>query len=260
MLFITLIVIFVFAFFSTFTINNYYLRSSISLFVSLAVCFVIYWIPKKSILVLNYYYPQVITNIPKIDGVKRIAITIDDAPYGKSFKKILDVLRKHNAKASFFVISDYVKRYNFNNSLIDAINDGHELCNHGKTNTIHAIKSNGILRKELYECNKTLTQLYSSCNKTYTPAFYRPGCGFFTSKMIRTVNDIYSKVVIGSVYPHDPEIRNSTLNFWYIKKHIADGDILILHDREWTVQTLELLLPWLKENDYECVTLSVAFS
>ena len=42
---------------------------------------------------------------------KRIALTFDDGPDGKTTIKILDILKQYNIPATFFVLGENVKSY-----------------------------------------------------------------------------------------------------------------------------------------------------
>jgi peptidoglycan-N-acetylglucosamine deacetylase len=64
------------------------------------------------------------------------------------------------------------------------------------------------------------------------------------------------RAVLGSVYPHDPQIRIPALNAWHINRGIHPGAIIIIHDRPYTPETLRSLLPQLKQQGYELVTVS----
>jgi len=239
---------------------------SLSIILFVGMMFIVYWLPKSIIIPLKEYIaPNIITNFTSYSEVKLISfkpknksiiITIDDVPYNsKSFGQILDVLKKYNVTVSFFAISDLIVK---NKELIDkAHNLGHDICNHGKTNSFHAIYGQDRIKQELNTCHNIIKEYRGS-------QFYRPGCGL-TSRVINNIidnnnktNQHPSKIVLGSVYPHDPEIFSPEINFWYLKNHIQSGDIIILHDRDWTVPLLELLLSWLIENKFNCITLSEA--
>ena len=168
----------------------------------------------------------------------------------------METLKKHDVKATFFVISGQVKT-SHNLQLVNrALDDGHELQNHGQTDTMHALKSKDRLRKEIEDCDDILDQLYKEKKKVRPRKFYRPGHGVFNKKMFDLAREMDFSIVLGSTYPHDPQIPFYKLNLWYIKKHVENGDIIIVHDRGWTAKLLDELIPWLKDQGYEFLTLS----
>lgn len=61
-------------------------------------------------------------------SAKQIALTIDDGPDRRTTPQILNLLRKHDAHATFFMISD---RVTGNDSLLrQTLREGHEIGNH----------------------------------------------------------------------------------------------------------------------------------
>lgn len=221
-----------------------------------------YWIPKYPVfeLFLNKLYPQVITHNKKITK-KNIALTFDDVPYpGGNFEKILKTLNEYEMKATFFIISDYVTTDN-RPLLVAAVKRGHQLGNHGKTNSIHAIKTTYGLNTELDECDRLIREIYRDANKELPQTMvYRPGCGLFTSGMINQIEKKGYKLTLGSVYPNDSIVVSGTINYHYLTQHIEKGDIVILHDRKWTYPMINYLCHWLSQNDYSSVTVNNLFN
>ena len=89
--------------------------------------------------------------------------------------------------------------------------------------------------------------------------WYRPGCGFFNQRMIDQVHQEECQLVIGDSYPHDPQIPFWWINYWYLRWKIEPNSIIILHDLARTIPLLKQLIPVLKEQGYQFVTLSEGF-
>lgn len=162
-------------------------------------------------------------------------------------------------KASFFVISDYINNSN-KQMLIEAVQNGHQLCNHGKTNSMHALKSKSSLTNEILSCDLLIEQLYNEA-KVDLPKYkiYRPGCGLFNVQMLNYMKRNNYHLTLGSVYPNDPLFRFPYLNYLYLINHIENGDIVILHDRPWTALMLEKLIKYMNDNNYVSTTLDNLF-
>jgi peptidoglycan/xylan/chitin deacetylase (PgdA/CDA1 family) len=222
-----------------------------------------YWLPKKIFLdnYLEKYYPMILSRkkIKSSSDKKQIALTFDDLPYGYH-QELINILNEHNIKATFFIISDYVQTDEDRNILIEAIKSGHQLGNHGKTNSRHASLSIYDLEKEIDDCDELIRSIYREA-KIKLPKLmcYRPGYGSFTNDMIKLIRKQNYHLTLGSVYPHDPQIWSGFINYHYIINHIEDGDVIILHDRKHTIPMLQRLLPWLKKNNYESLTLEKMF-
>lgn len=221
----------------------------------------LYYFLPKSILIsnLNKFYPEIMTYLPKKDK-KTIAITIDDVPYLRhnKTKEMIDYLTENSIKVTFFIIADDKlmtqdpEAIRMKKLLIDAVKNGHQLANHGITDSYHVLKDNNTLENEIDKCDDYISEIYLEANiPKPNIKYYRPGCGYFSRRMINMIENKGYKMALGSVFPHDPFSRNSHINFKYLTSKMEAGDIVILHDRAWTIDLLKLYIPWLRENNYE---------
>lgn len=237
-----------------------YWQGFIRLYTLLYLLITTYWLPKWLFLELfiERFYPSIITRNQYLpENEKYIALTFDDAPYD-SYEEIIKILDMYNMKATFFIISDYVTESN-KQILINAVKNGHQIANHGKTNSIHAIKSFESLINEVDTCDQLIRSIYHEAGVDLPKMFYRPGCGAFTKKMLRYIETLNYKLALGSIYPYDPIIRSSLHNYYYITNHLENGDVVILHDKKWTVPLLQKLLPYFNEYGYRAITLHELF-
>ena len=102
---------------------------------------------------------------------KLVALTFDDGPHPIFDPQILDILAKHDAKATFFVAGNKVVR--FPDLLKREVNEGHEIANH----TFHHLYGNIAsvkLSSELEETDKTIKQFTG-----VKPSLYRPVGGLY---------------------------------------------------------------------------------
>lgn len=227
-------------------------------------CILGYYYPITRIIpLLLYFYCMEILDIIKPAYVitkgngndKVIALTIDDMPYG-SHEKIINLLNKFQQKATFFIISDYINNSNID-ILIDAVKNGHQLGNHGKTDTMHAILSEKQLKYEIETCDRLIKFIYDKANVDLPKVMvYRPGSGIYNNTMDNIMKQYGYKLILGNIYPQDPMIRSSIINYLYIISKISWGSIIIIHDRPWTIALLEWLLQYLSFNKYKAVKLT----
>jgi peptidoglycan/xylan/chitin deacetylase (PgdA/CDA1 family) len=258
--------------FVTLSIILYGLFGVASLPIIVIIFWLLYWLPKFILIqILEYVWPMVLTRntcLKLYDGLctdlkgesipKNIALTFDDVPR-KSYREIIDLLNAHDMKATFFIISSQVNEKS-KEILIDAVKAGHQLGNHGTTDSIHLFKSTAGLEKEINDCHKLIANIYEKADKPLPEMMlYRPGCGLFNKRMLDIVHKKNYRLTLGSVYPNDPLVSNAVINYHYVTHHIEIGDIIILHDRPTTPRLLKLLLPWMLENNYQSVTVSELF-
>jgi len=74
----------------------------------------------------NYHLTSLHSN--KNDSKNQIAITFDDGPHSEFTPKVLDLLKKHNAKATFFCIGQQVEKYP--EIIRRILTEGHVIGNH----------------------------------------------------------------------------------------------------------------------------------
>lgn len=234
--------------------NNYVNLSTI--IITTLFC---YWLPKFFFVqILEYLYPIILTRNPI---KQQIALTFDDVPYSYLItEQLIDLLDKYDVKCTLFIISSYVNEKS-RPILIKAVQNGHQLGNHGKTDSMHWILSNEDLKMEIEHCDELIRLIYSKADVALPKQMvYRPGSGLFHDWMINRVHKMGYKLALGSVLVADPVIISSTINYYYLIHHIEKGDVIIMHDRSWTIPMLEGLLPYLQQNQFQSVTLDTLFS
>jgi len=230
---------------------NYFIVAGIVL-LPLTALIIAYWIPK---FMLNYLPNDVITTLPESNqSSKTIALTFDDLPYG-NHQEIINLLDQYDMKATLFIISDLMTDED-KEIFAKAVKNGHQLGNHGSTNSMHLLKNKDDLFFEIEECDKVIKEIYQLADVELPEIMvYRPGCGLFCNETIEVAKELGYQLALGSVYPHDPQIPILTINYLYLLRHIENRDVIILHDRKWTPPLLKKLLPWLQENEYQSVIL-----
>jgi peptidoglycan-N-acetylglucosamine deacetylase len=184
-----------------------------------------------------------------------IALTIDDAPDGKTTSRILDVLDRHDVTATFFIITDRVPG---NEEILHRmLRAGHELGNH-TTADIHSIGlSTPAFEQDLVKADAIL--------KTFVqPQWLRPAGGWYNPEMIGVAQKYNYKVALGSIFPYDTNISSPWFATQFILANAQPGGIIVIHDSgDWgknTAETLDQVLPKLKERGYKVMNLSTMMS
>ena len=150
---------------------------------------------------------------------KTIALTIDDTP-SEYTKSILEVLRANDAKATFFVIGSQVP--GCEHTLRDIIDSGSELGNHAMHDEPSKSLSEAELRSQIHAVDNMIEEAYRACDRQM-PRYFRPGSGFFSTRMRRLVKSMGYRMILGDIYPHDPQIPFWRVNAWHISQHIEAG-------------------------------------
>ncbi|KAH7094451.1 hypothetical protein FB567DRAFT_4070 [Paraphoma chrysanthemicola] len=228
----------------------------IALFTTLAFLAPFYIIYKPPGLLIRYFqhrWPDVLWHVPLREKV--VALTIDDAPTGFTHE-IVDVLEANDAKATFFVIGGQVPGKE--ETLEYIVRSGNELGNHAMHDQPSRSLSPAQLSEQLAQVEGYINTTYAALDIPRAPfRFFRPGSGFFSSDMRATIKTLGFQMVLGSVYPHDPQIPYAGVNARHILSMVRPGAIIICHDRRsWTLPMLKKILPELKRRGYRVTTVT----
>jgi peptidoglycan/xylan/chitin deacetylase (PgdA/CDA1 family) len=217
------------------------------LVVVILVAYIIYKPPTVVIRFLQWKYPDVLFHIPLPSNQKIVALTLDDAPSGET-AKILDLLKAYDAKATFFVIGGQVAG---RSNLLQRIHDeGHEVGNHAWADEPSISLLPADLERQIKEVEAMLPVNVGS------KKYFRPGSGLFNKKMVATVKALGYRTVLGSIFPHDPQIHSAKINSAHVLSMVKPGGIIIMHDRRsYSAEQVELVLKGLVAKDWKVVTL-----
>ncbi len=188
-------------------------------------------------------------NSPTLSKEKKyIAITFDDGP-SKYTEQLIDILNKHNAKATFFLSGPNIKKYP--NSIIKTVSYDNEIGIHTYSHQLFINLSNEQIKEEI---NKTIIELN---NIGLTPSnLVRPPYGSLNNRVINNINTsfiLWNNDSNDWLYTNKEKIKNT------VKKNLKDGDIILFHDsKEITLEVIEELLVELKD-EYNFVTVSELF-
>lgn len=178
---------------------------------------------------------------------KRVALTFDDGPHPKNTMKILELLKKHDAKATFFMLGS---RVDFYPAIAKEIaENGHELGNHTWNHKDLTTLSSEMIKQEVEETSAIILQATGQ-----EPTVMRPPYGA-TNKEVGSVVNLPS--ILWTVDTLDWKTHDPQAVLEEVKKNVRDGSIILMHDiHETTVKAVELVLDYLEENGYTCVTVS----
>ncbi|KAJ6078295.1 hypothetical protein N7467_008048 [Penicillium canescens] len=226
----------------------------LSTFCLLIPLYCIYKPPNILIRYCQRRWPDVLFHVPT--DKKVVALTIDDAPSTHT-TEILRLLQLHNAAATFFLIGSQIPEYE--HILVDLVRAGNELANHAMYDEPSRALSDDMLREQIRTVHARIQEAYAAAGSQTEPEnwLFRPGSGFFSSRMRTVVKELGYRLVLGDVYPHDPQVPYWKLNASHILSMVKPGSIIICHDgRRWTVPMLQKVLPELSRRGYTIVTVS----
>lgn len=178
-----------------------------------------------------------------------VALTIDDAPSSET-GRILDILQKYNAKATFFVIGSQVISHPDPEILQRIHDEGHEMGNHAWRDEPSINLPTSELQQQMMDVEKMLIP-----NKNGIK-YFRPGSGYFNNKMLEMVKRMGYRTVLGDIFPFDPVIPNARVNAKHILSMLKSGGIIIVHDRRsYSPEQLEIALKGMQERGWRAESL-----
>lgn len=213
----------------------------------------VYKPPPWLIAYLRGKFPDVLFEEPSVAG-NVVALSFDDAPSSHT-DEIMTILAENDAHATFFVIGSQVEGRE--DKLRALIRGGHELANHAMRDESSRSLSSQQLEQQVLDVKAKLTTAYEAEGLILPNNYFRPGSGFFNWRMRDLLGNRGFRIVLGSVYPHDPQIPYPGINAKHVLSMVHPGAIIIMHDRRsWTPETLRIILPELKSRGYEIVTIT----
>lgn len=183
---------------------------------------------------------------------KYVALSFDDGPNNTITPQILDLLKKNDIKASFYLIGRNINKKTAR-VMRRMVKMGCDVENHTYSHP-HLPE---ITPEEMLEQVNSTDELIMKYAKV-KPTMLRPPYLHFSQKVADTIPD---KVFIGGLSSKDwdESLSAEQIND-IILRSVRDGDILLFHDtKQHTVEALEVLIPKLKSMGYEFVTVSELF-
>lgn len=185
---------------------------------------------------------------------KVLYLTFDEGYENGYTEKILDVLKKHEIKAAFFVVKPYIKS---NPEIIKRmVEEGHLVCNHSANHpSMASIKDQPKFNKELVE----VENLFEELTGKKMPKYFRPPMGKFSELSLHYTKELGYKTIFWSFAYKDWEPKKQPSNekaMDTIIKRSHNGGIILLHAVSKTNAEIldELLSKW-KEQGYEIKSL-----
>ena len=117
--------------------------------------------------------------------------------------------------------------------------------------------SDTTLVEQVQSVEEMLHDAYAAVGIEPPNKYFRPGSGFFSGRMRKILGKLGYRLVLGSIYPHDPQIHFWRVNASHILSMLRPGGIIICHDRRgWTAPMLRKVLPEIKRKGYRIGTIT----
>ena len=182
-----------------------------------------------------------------------------DAGYENGYtEQILDTLEKHNVKAAFFLVGDYLER---NGDLVRRmVEEGHIVGNHTASHpNMSKIADKEAFSKELQE----VETLFREITGKELPKFYRPPQGVYSQQNLEHAKELGYYTVFWSLAYADWDNNKQPTKEYAFSKLIPrthNGAVILLHSTSKTnAEILDSLLTQWKNEGYRFETIDKLF-
>jgi len=190
--------------------------------------------------VMLYYHSNIDKEKPMV------ALTFDDGP-SMYTKDILKVLKKYDARATFFIVGQRVDSYK--DTMEQADKQGCEIGSHSYSHANLGTAGQSVINVQLKKTEKKVKGVLG-----FGTPVMRPPYGSIGTRLKKTVG---KPMILWSIDTLDWKTRNAQSTIKSIMDHVQDGDIILMHDLyEATRDAVKKIVPKLKKKGYQMVTVS----
>ena len=181
---------------------------------------------------------------------KKIAVTFDAAWSAEDTNKLLEILKKHNAKATIFVVGDWVRT---NPDAVKKFHQaGHEIGNHSDTHAAFSKADREKIKEEIENCNAEIEKITG-----FKPKVLRAPRGDYDNKSIEVTESVGMKMIQWDVDSLDWKLLSVEEMYSRVASKVQNGSIILFHNGvENTPEALDKILTKLEKDGYQFVTVS----
>jgi peptidoglycan/xylan/chitin deacetylase (PgdA/CDA1 family) len=191
-------------------------------------------------------YKRKTRDINQFKDQKLIAITFDDGPSKSTTERLLDELRKRDARVTFFVLGNRVRQHP--EIVKKAYDDGHTIGSHTYSHKNLKNLDDKSLKVEIDRANDEIEKVIGK-----KPTILRPPYGEYNKHILNASKMTF---ILWSVDPKDWKYRNSDTVYSHIMDNAKNGSIILLHDLyESSVDAALMAIDSLLEEGYAIVSL-----
>lgn len=201
------------------------------------------------------WYGKTFTRLPR--ATKKLALTYDDGPNDPHTLRLMEVLDKHDVRATFFCIGRHAQQKP--QIVRDLVKAGHVVGNHTYTHPNLALQSQTQVRIQLTTCQNVLSDVMGAA-----PKLFRPPYGGRRPSVLRIAREMGLEPVMWSITCYDWKATSPERIEKHVKRQLRGGDVILLHDgghvemgvnRGHTVAATDRLVAKYKSEGYDFVTI-----
>jgi peptidoglycan/xylan/chitin deacetylase (PgdA/CDA1 family) len=179
---------------------------------------------------LLHFYQAAQSHHPEVlyqgDGASRqIALTFDDGPHPQDTPRLLDVLRKHQVRATFHLVGKSVEQHP---ALVRHIHDsGHQLALHGYRHVPFPLEKEATLHAGLVRSQRAIASAAGVDSASIRDL--RPPYGIFTARTLSRLTEWGFRLVMWNCIP--PHwMQPVSWSIRQVMEAAIPGSVIVLHD------------------------------
>ena len=180
----------------------------------------------------------------------KVALTLNCAWNNTDIDQILEILKKHNIKLTFFIVGDWAKKYP--ESVKKIHEAGHEIGTHSNT---HPHVNNLTYEQNIEEIKEGSQKIKDITNQDII--LYRTPYGEYNNTCIKAANDLKYYTIQWSLDTLDYTGITGEEMWKRLDKKIGNGDIILMHNgTKNTANSLEYLIENIENKGLKIVKVS----
>ena len=185
---------------------------------------------------------------------KSIHLTFDDGPNSHCTPKVLDLLKKYNSHATFFLIGNNIKE---NIDIVNRINnEGHTIGNHSIDHDTRILFKGKKALEKWIEASEDIILKYTGNSSVG----FRPPVGIRTPELRLIMKQKNEKPIMWQYRFFDTMFTFTDVKWKKIFHKIKNGDIILLHDTHHQTDvflaSLENLIKELLRNNFTITSIN----
>lgn len=185
----------------------------------------------------------------------QVALTFDDAPDTTFTPQVLDVLKKYQVRATFFLVGAQAEKHP--EMVKRIVREGHVIGNHSYSHKLFTKLSDDLFQSQVLQTQQTLKRLIG-----YSPRLLRPPYGEISESQLLWASEHGYRIVNWNVDSLDWKQLGQEKVISNILTNVKPGSIILQHsgggpgqDLNGTVQALPTVIQTLKSRNLKMVTL-----
>ncbi|MFZ5590543.1 MAG: polysaccharide deacetylase family sporulation protein PdaB [Bacillota bacterium] len=191
--------------------------------------------------------------IYRVDTPEKVAALTFDISWGTRIPgPVLDILKQHGVKSTFFLSGPWAKKYP--DLARRLVNEGHEIASHGNRHIDLDKEARNTVMQEIMAAHNDLKQVTG-----HSPTLIRTPNGAYNDMVLQVARDLNYRVIQWSVDSLDWKKPGQEAIIQRVLNNIHPGAIILMHASDTCTQTpsaLPRVISGLQERGYRLVTVS----